>query len=198
MTKILAPHSNSTLKPVHKALFVLRPWTLIASKSGWKVYRDLIVHYRANPRSTQYMLEQAHTFAVTNMSDAKIDLYIHKDISEEVTKDQYSWINSIVQAQDLQNMKPNQYDTIVFLYADAIGLGWGNFENQIRKLLPNQFIIINGRRRIFLWDDETRRKLNFRRFMSQAWWWEWLFAPWLYLISATFFIADIIHPKKAS
>ena len=196
MIKIIAPHPNTTLQPTRNALFVLRPWTLSSSTAGWKAYRDLIVHYRANPRNTEYMLERANEFISNHMHNTTIDLCVHKTIENEIKPGNYPWINNIIHENEIAKIKSNQYDTIVFLYADAIGLGWNDLENKIQALSPNQVVVINGRRRVFIWDKESRKKLNFRRFMSQAWWWEWLFAPWLFITSSLFFLIDIFHPKK--
>lgn len=192
MMKIIAPHPNASVAPVKNALFILRPWTLPASIKGWKAYRDSIVHYRANPRSTAYMLERAREFISAHAQDASIDLFVHKDVSGEVTTKDHPWIKNILGDDELDKSSGTQYDTIVFLYADAIGIGWDNFEKKMFRFSPAQFTVINGRRRIFLWDSESRRMLRQRRFMAQAWWLEWLLAPWLLVVSAIYALADML------
>lgn len=197
MIKIIAPHPNASVAPVKNALFILRPWTLPASKKGWKAYRDMIVHYRANPRDTKYMLERAAEFVSVHAQGAAINLYVHEDMLNGVAGKDYPWINNILGDAELKALKENQNDTIVFLFADATGMGWNDFEQQMLRFSPAQFIVINGRRRIFFWDKESRRMLRQRRFLAQAWWLEWCLAPWLVLTSAFYALADSFRVKKS-
>jgi hypothetical protein len=198
MIKRLAPHQNTSIAPVTKALLVLRPWTLPASTTGWKAHRDMIVHYRANPRSAVYMLERAQEFISAHAPATAFDLMVHKDVRQDVSTQDYPWITNLLGEEQLDRLRPGEYHTIVFLYADAIGLGWDPLENSIRRLAPAQFIVINGRRRVFLWDAESRSKLRLRRFLAQAWWLEWLLAPWLLVVSTIYALTDMLFaPSKA-
>jgi len=199
MIKRIAPHANTTIVPIKNALLVLRPWTLLASTTGWKAHRDMIVHYRANPRSTVYMLERAHKFISIHAKDATIDLFVHKDVVAEVPANDYPWVRNLLGDDELNILSGSQYDTIVFLYADAIGMGWDDFEKKMFRFSHAQIIVINGRRRIFLWDPDSRRMLRQRRFMAQAWWLEWILAPWLLVVSTIHALADrLFLPSKKS
>jgi len=94
-----------------------------AGKYGcWKAYRDMIVHYRANPRSPDYMLERASEFISVHAKDASADLLVHKGILAEVQTKNYPWIRNFIADDELSDLNRDQYDTIVFLYADAIGM----------------------------------------------------------------------------
>lgn len=197
MIKIITPHPNTPPPSIKNALFILRPWTLEASSKGWKAHRDMIVHYRANPRPVAYMLARADEFIAAYAKDASIDLYVHKDIADEVAAKDHAWIRNILGDDELNKLTADQYDTVIFLYADAIGLGWNDFERRMLHLVSAQFIVINGRRRIFIWNAESRRKLDWRRFVAQAWWWEWLFAPWLLVISTFYALTDVFHLSGA-
>lgn len=194
--KIIAPHANASVAPIKNALFVLRPWTLTASNSGWKAYRDMIVHYRANPRGTAYMLERAREFISAYAESASTDLFVHRDVAHEVTAKEHPWIVNILDDTKLSSVSGSQYDTVVFLYADAIGIGWGDFEREMLRFAPAQFIVINGRRRIFFWDPESRKMLRWRRFMALAWWLEWFLAPWLLITSTFYAFSDMLRSKK--
>ncbi len=196
MIKRIAPHANTTIAPIKNALFVLRPWTLPASTTGWKAYRDMIVHYRANPRSISYMLERANEFISAHAPDASINLLVHKAIINEVPAKDYPWIKNLISEDEL-SVLGSLYDIVVFLYMDAIGMGWDDFEKKLLRFSGSQFIIINGRRRIFLWDAESRRMLRQRRFLAQAWWLEWLLAPWLLVTSTIYALFDTLFlPSK--
>ncbi len=196
MLKIIAPHANASVAPPKKVAFILRPWTLVPYPSGWKAGRDLIVHYRANPRSTAYMLERAKEFAVAFAPSASIDLFVYSTVANEIVPKHHPWITNVLEDIQLNDVSGSQYDTIVFLYADAIGLGWDDFEKKMMRFSPAQFIVINGRRRIFFWDAESRRMLRLRRFMARAGWLEWFLAPWLIITSTLYALADSLFPKK--
>jgi hypothetical protein len=138
------------------------------------------------------MLESVREFVTAHAPSAVLDLIMHKNIRQDVPRQDYPWIADFLDEEQLDRLNPGRYDTIIFLYADAIGLGWNQLEDRIRRLAPAQFLVINGRKRIFLWDAESQRKLRFRRFLAQAWWLEWLLAPWLLVVSTNYALRDML------
>jgi len=58
---------------------------------------------------------------------------------------------------------------IVLLYPDSIGMDFGEIERAIASRWPaKRVLVLNGRRRMFPLDAETRRRLALRRFL-EAW-----------------------------
>ena len=112
------------------------------------------VWYKANPRSAAYMraLQQEH------FPDAQwVD-----------TQEQPDWASKISRA-----------DSIVLLYPDSIGLGFGAVERSVfaRKPGPATVDVVNGRRRSFRLDPSTRAGLRLRRILECSMLAEFLFVP---------------------
>jgi hypothetical protein len=59
---------------------------------------------------------------------------------------------------------------VVLLYPDAIGLGFGEVENQVEKLKAEgtPVMVLNGRHREFVLDRPRRRRLRLRRFLERT------------------------------
>ncbi len=193
--KILAPHANASITPIKSALFILHPWTLKQRQDGsWQAIRDYITHYRANPRTAEYMLELAGQFAHRHAVGATIDLLAEEKLSPELLEKTSTWATHIL--PDLSLSEANKYDTAVLLYHDPIGLGWEDLERKLLKLNAVQYIVINGRRREFIWDQESRRMLAFRRFLARAGWLEVLLVPWLWVVAIFFYLSDVLTGRK--
>ncbi len=194
--KILAPHANTSTLPIKRILFVLHPWSLKARNDGsWMAVRDYVVHYRANPRSLEYMLDLASDFVIRYAKDTRIELLTHENLLAELPEKYRSWPSGIYTDIDLSDLSSRNYDTVVFLYHDPIGLGWENLEKALKKLNASQYIVINGRRREFIWDPSARRVLAFRRFLVRAWWLELLFVPLVWATAIFFYLSDAISGK---
>lgn len=100
------------------------------------------MRFKANPRSAAYMRERAAEF----FPAARF-----VDVAAEPR-----WAEALGGAE-----------TVVLLYPDSIGLGFGAIERQARatgKLVR----IVNGRRRSFVLDAATRRRLLLRRFLERS------------------------------
>lgn len=100
--------------------------------------------FKANPRSASYMRScLSETWPEAEFVDTDSDP---------------SWPKKISGAAQ-----------IVLLYPDAIGVGFGSFERQVRGLAPRAIVqVLNGRRRVFLLDGAARRALRVRRFLERT------------------------------
>ena len=86
-----------------------------------------------------------------------------------------------------------QCDSIVFLFPDAIGLGWEAVERGMLSLHARQYFVVNGRRRIFVWNDACRRMLVRRRFSYRvSSLFELLFAPVVFVAAVCCALADAL------
>jgi hypothetical protein len=194
--KILAPHATALLTPISKILFVLRPWKLEQRNDGpWGANRDFILHYRANPRSADYMLELACKFKDHHAAGATAELLVDEGLTGEISEKEHAWLGRIFANFTFDELIQKKYDTIVLLYPDPIGLGWENSERILKRLKAEQYIVINGRRREFIWDQEARRKLAYRRLIAKADWIEALLAPWLWITASIFYLSDLLTGK---
>lgn len=61
----------------------------------------------------------------------------------------------------------SNFETVVLVYPDALGLTWGGLERLAAKRSRN-LVIANGRRRVFTWDRRMARSLAVRRFLSNT------------------------------
>jgi hypothetical protein len=194
--KIIAPHSNTSLAPISNILFVLRPWTL-RQRNGvsWGAIRDFILHYRANPRSAEYMLELASEFKNNHASGATAELLVDDSLLADISDKHRTWFNRIFTHFTFDELSNKNYDTVALLYEDPIGLGWENIEGTLKKLKSAQTIVINGRRREFIWDEDAQRTLATRRFFAKAGWIESLLVPWLWISASLFYLSDLVRGK---
>lgn len=194
--KILAPHANTSLAPISKILFVLHPWTLKQRNDGSRgAIRDFILHFRANPRSASYMLELASEFKNNHAEGAAAELLVDESLQAEITEKQRAWFPHIFTSFTFDELSKKNYDTIVLLYPDPLGLGWEKVESALKKIKTAQIIVINGRRREFIWDQEARRRLAYRRYLAKAGWMEALLAPWLWITACLFYLSDLLGGK---
>jgi hypothetical protein len=117
----------------------------------FELYR-YAVWYKANPRSADYM----RALQRERLPDAEwVDAAEHAD-----------WIERLGEA-----------DTIVLLYPDAIGLGFGAIERSILRRYRNAAVeVLNGRRRAFVLTGAARVRLRVRRLL------EWSMLPELMVL----------------
>lgn len=183
MIKIVSPHANTSLSPIERVLFVVHPWR--TGEGGWMASRRQLHEYRANPRSVEYMLDRATEFKAQSAPGAVADVLVEGETL--MPEKHYAWIRQIQTVLvDLSG-----YDTVVLLYPDAIGLGWDTLERTVGDLHAQQCIVINGRRRIFIWDHASRRALAWRRLLYRFSFLEGLFAALLFVASVWFAVADL-------
>ena len=183
MIKIVSPHSNTLLLPIESVLFVVCPWR--TGEGGWMGLRRQLLEYRANPRSVEYMLDRATEFKAQSAPGAVADVLVAGETL--IPEKHYTWIRQVQTA--LANL--NGYDTVVLLYPDAIGLGWDTLERAVGDLHAQQYIVINGRRRMFVWNDASRRAVAWRRLLYRVSFSEGLFAALVCVAGIWFVVADL-------
>lgn len=147
------------------ALF-LDPWEGLAEASPSLRRPRLLwrkaMWFKANPRSLAYM----RALLAEHFPDASL-----LDVRSEP-----DWRHRLTGA-----------DRVVLLYPDAIGIGFGALERQLLGRVP--VTVINGRRRNFVLDRATRRRLRLRRFLERTMLLEGVFG--LGLLLATPFLLGI-------
>lgn len=180
MIKIVEPHSNTSLPVMRSILFVFHP-TFIKhpTRTPWQSTKKSLLDYHTNARSLEYMLELAAKFRVKYAPEARCDLLLYAYNNSNVPTEHRSWINHILQMEQIEGLSASEdpYDTIVLLYPDPLGMGWANVEKKLISLKSKLYLVINGRRRIFVWDKESRRALFWRRLLVKSWLLEIVLVP---------------------
>lgn len=126
----------------------------------------------ANPRSAMYMLTLAHNLIEDYAPSVSIDLLINPEFEKEIPAFIKNWPHKIWIGKTITDalqveIRNKRYDVIILLYPDAIGLGWENIESQLSsQIKETKILVINGRRRIFIFDTDTRFALALRRFLD--------------------------------
>jgi hypothetical protein len=131
------------------------------------------VWYKANPRSANYMRALLRRY----FADAEwLEVDSHRD-----------WIERVRRAE-----------TIVLLYPDSIGLGFGSIERAImkNKNRASRMHVINGRCRVFEFDRTTRGRLRLRRFLEWTMLPELLFLPAFVVATPLLWITDAIRGRR--
>jgi hypothetical protein len=85
----------------------------------------------------------------------------------------------------------HQDDHIIFLYADAIGLGWSRLEKKYMTHIKSA-TVLNGRKRRFLLNNLRRRGLMLRRFLEVTFLPEIIFSPFLLIYGSLLVVKDKI------
>jgi len=210
---------------INKALCVLKPtyfhpnWEIrIAGapvgefdfyKLSWPrkvlVSKSVMQHLRSNPRSMAYMLHAVLQFFESHASKAEIDILADRVAEASIPNDLRQNIHEVWGGQNrdfrpwqkglIDQLKRQRYDTIVFLYADAIGWEWQRVERQLDQLGAKQVLIFNGRKRAFFYAAESKSKLRWRRFLERVWLVELTLTPLLLLISLPLTVYDLTIRK---
>lgn len=100
------------------------------------------IAYRANPRSPEYMRDLLAELE----PNAKL-----------VATSDPGWESELAGAH-----------RVIALYPDATGLGWSPLENRLERLSTPPAEAINGRRRQFPLDRQTRSELRLRRALERS------------------------------
>ena len=82
-------------------------------------------------------------------------------------------------------------DKLVILYPDAIGLGQGSIESQLKRKKRDIFVL-TGRKRHFELTGHMRLKLSIKRFLEVSFLIELLSAPFLLALALFFALKDKI------
>jgi hypothetical protein len=61
-----------------------------------------------------------------------------------------------------------RFDTVALVYPDALGLGWGPLEENLRYARARNVVFVNGRRRVMTMDIYAADGLAWRRFLAQT------------------------------
>ena len=130
------------------------------------------VWYKANPRSADYM----RALQQERLPDAEwVDTREHSD-----------WISRLSRA-----------DTVVLLYPDAIGLGFGAVERSVlrHKRDGAALEVLNGRRRAFRLNNATRLGLGLRRLLEWSMLPELLFLPVFAVVTPLLWAIDAVRGR---
>lgn len=129
------------------------------------------VWYKANPRSPDYMRAlQRERFPAADWVEARTE----KD-----------WL------------QVSQADTIVLLYPDAIGLGFGAIERSVlsHRAKSAAVEILNGRRRQFELTAATRWRLRLRRLLEWTMLLELAFIPVFIVVTPVLWTIDAVRGR---
>lgn len=220
--KILFPNKNTDVGPLKKILCVLKPTQIYplyekmvfrgCYKEGMPHGKNLLqkiiiypvraVFYRANPRSMDYMLAFALSFLRETFKGIQIDLLVEENGWKEVSDDLKKGFSRVFQSAHpnffpfdgklLENIKQQKYDAAALLYADAVGLSWWKAERIVHKLKCPLNFVINGRKKVFLWDREARRKLYLRRILEKTWFFEIILSLGFFIFTPFLLLYDLI------
>lgn len=140
-------------------------------RSPQALYR-YAVWYKSNPRRAEYM----RALLAEQFPEA---VWIS-------TAEHHDWTERIAEAS-----------TVVLLYPDAIGLGFGSIERSVmaHKRAWAGVTVLNGRRRKFLLNGATRRGLRLRRFLEWTMLPELLFLPVFVASTPLLWAADFIRGR---
>jgi hypothetical protein len=160
---------------------------------------SFVSHARANPRSAQYMLVQAKALIDHFAPDATADILVDDLARQELEKEVLARFQHIFLIKNNQSPAEldltSDYDTLIFLYQDSIGLSWGKLERSLAKLDAEQIIVVNGRRRSFILNGVAKRKLVSHRILEKFWLLETLAIPFIFLIAFMLWMYDLTLGK---
>ena len=84
----------------------------------------------------------------------------------------------------------------VFLYPDAIGLGYWRIEREIARRAPNAVLeVLNGRRRQFTFDRKAKWALRFRRALEWSMLAECVAGAIVLIATPFLLVADVVRGK---
>ncbi len=88
-------------------------------------------------------------------------------------------------------------DTVLIVYPDALGLGFGSLESPLRRQCGN-IVVVNGRRRMFPLTAQSRRALLWRRALAATRLPELLAAALILPLAAALALYDRLKPDTRS
>ena len=129
-------------------------------------------YYRANPRSLEYMLKTAAEILPYMSPDVTFDLIVCSD--EPIPPESQKLAQVIWHHQDASQaltrcLQDKSYQGVVLLFTDPIGRGWGALEKKICQSAEMPIYVLNGRKRLMIWDRQAQQQLNLHRTLA------WLF-----------------------
>ena len=96
----------------------------------------------------------------------------------------------------LFKLKSGEYDCVVMVYPDALGLGCEMVERAAMSSPAQSVFVINGRKRAFLLNEGARRQLTLYRFMARTRIGELLFAILVIPIAAVCVGIDFVVKRS--
>ena len=162
------------------------------------LWKSRVMYSRSNPRDLSYMLNLLRDFEIRWRDEVQVDLLLPFSLSASVSETQEDLIHklwvfprSLAERNGmLDEIRGLNFDTVVFLFPDPIGLGWCRTERIIARLgIPNRYVL-NGRKRFFEWDTRNHRKLIWRRFLEHVWVVETMLAVLAVIVSIPLAIYD--------
>lgn len=202
MIKTIEPHANIELPVIRRALLVYKDWGDPAGyNERWNDLRSYLVYFRANPRTLEYMAALAGELMGRYGQEAEVDML--SDIGLTVdAREQLPAISNLWQypPQSPSSWSPELrkklmegfYDTVIFMVPDAVGLRFKGVERAFEGSKYEHILVMNGRRRFFVLDGDSRRAMAMRRFMAYAWGFEMLLAPFILVVAAVLALFDAL------
>jgi hypothetical protein len=145
----------------------LRAMRGTATRHHVRLYRD----YYANPRRPGYMLEIAGELidrltakAVTLIVDQSVELVVTPAWATTVER----WQCPLRGAGSAELPVAGNFDAVLLLHSDPLGLGLAQIERQLLRRFPNRVYVLNGRRRCYPLDRRMCRLLGRRRFLAET------------------------------
>jgi hypothetical protein len=142
------------------------------------VWKSLQQYRNANPRDAAYMLtalEEMLTSATTKQIhvDLLMPAWMRPTVDERMlARFERSWLfespGNLLDQKTMSDLKSRGYDAVILLYPDGNGMGWSSLERGLSRLNAPT-VVLNGRRRLFLFDAPTRRSLRMRRCVERSW-----------------------------
>lgn len=175
-------------------LRILDGVTLGRLRSHRTIHRD---HY-ANPRSFPYLIGLIQRFRRESDLRRAPDLVVDRGFNVEPQS--RAWEFGRVELADLRrpqqsglirDAESGRYDAVVLVWADALGLGCESLQGFATRL-PTA-IAINGRRRAFPLDLNTRRALGLRRYFAYTRLAETIFALCVFPIAGFCALVDAMR-----
>ncbi len=164
------------------------------------LWKSQMQYLRAAPRGTTYMLSLALDLLSKQAPGAQIDLLL--DPALTVPEHLRGAFHRIwVGPEGLASLPPDfvtaqqqsRPDALILLYPDAIGTGWERTERLLARLGIPHRLVINGRRRVFAWDEGVYRALRQRRLLANTFLPELVLAPTLVLSATLLALYDALR-----
>ena len=141
------------------------------------VWKSLQQYRNANPRDAAYMLTAMDDMLTAATSRFRADLlmpaWMRPGLDDRMlARFDRTWLfesrSGAFEEPALSDLQSRRYDAVILLYPDGNGTGWAPLENTLSRL-GAPMVVINGRRRLFLLDAQTRRSLLMRRCLERSW-----------------------------
>ena len=164
------------------------------------LWKSRVMYSRSNPRDFAYLLNLLREFKTRLRHEIVVDLLLPFPLAAPLPEDLQGPVHKLWEfpsghherSQMIDEIGKRDFDSVIFLFPDPIGLGWGRTEKLVARLgIPNRYVL-NGRKRFFEWNAQSRRKLTWRRFLEHAWVVETMLALLAVIVSIPLVIYDAL------